>query len=338
MSYQLRPARRSEAKPLIGLYAESGCGKTWSALMLARGFAGTHGRIVMIETESGRGEAYVDVLRGGYEVIPMRDHFSPRDYGEALTVAEEAQPRALIIDSASHEWEGAGGVLSMAAQNQEAGKKGPLVWQVPKLDHARYFMLRLLQTPIPLVIVCMRAKYPMIEQPASEGKREKEWKRSTELVPKQSEDILFELFVHGWIDREHCFHGTKYTRPDLRQVLLDGAPIDYQTGERLAAWAAAGSVAGQVWLPGPPPDVSPAKEPAPAEGAPPASSPPLARAAFVTRILAVLRARAMGPNEKRVIYRHHLGIDTTSPTWGKIELAKLEALATALEHEADGTP
>ncbi len=37
MTYQFRPARRSEAKPLIGLYSESGAGKTYSALILARG-------------------------------------------------------------------------------------------------------------------------------------------------------------------------------------------------------------------------------------------------------------------------------------------------------------
>jgi hypothetical protein len=37
MTYSFRPAKRSEAKPLIGLYAESGAGKTYSALLLARG-------------------------------------------------------------------------------------------------------------------------------------------------------------------------------------------------------------------------------------------------------------------------------------------------------------
>jgi hypothetical protein len=39
-----RPATRTEAKPLIGLYAESGNGKTWSALLLARGFVGPPAR------------------------------------------------------------------------------------------------------------------------------------------------------------------------------------------------------------------------------------------------------------------------------------------------------
>ena len=161
----------------------------------------------MIETEAGRGEAYADVLPGGYDVLPIRGEFSPKAYGEAITAAEGAGLSALIIDSASHEWEGAGGVLSMAATNQAAGKKGPLVWQMPKMDHQRLFMLRLLATPIPLVIICMRAKYPMREIKQANGS--KEWVRSEELDPKQADDILFEMFVHGWIDRAHRFHGTR---------------------------------------------------------------------------------------------------------------------------------
>src|SRR5262249_6120160 len=238
MTYQFRPAKRSEAKPLIGLYSESGCGKTWSSLMLARGFVGEKGRIGMIETESGRGEAYADLLPGGYAVLPIRESFAPSEYGKALTAAEDAKLDALIIDSASHEWEGAGGVLAMAAAAQAAGTKGVLTWQKPKMEHQRHFMLRLMQTPIPLVIVCMRAKYPMIETRNKKG--EKEWVRSEVLEPKQSDDILFEMFVHGWIDREHRLHVTKYTRPDLAQVIRDNEPITIDTGRALAQWAAGG--------------------------------------------------------------------------------------------------
>src|SRR6476660_6924941 len=115
-SSAFRPATRSEAKPLIGLYAESGCGKTWSALLLARGFVGPNGKIGMIETEGGRGEANVGREPvGQYLVRPIRSDFSPQEYGKAITDAEKENLDALIIDSASHEWEGAGGVLAKAA-------------------------------------------------------------------------------------------------------------------------------------------------------------------------------------------------------------------------------
>lgn len=245
MSYRLRKAIRTEAKPLIGFYAESGGGKTKSALLLAKGFCGDMANVCMIETEAGRGEVWAnDPLVGGYNVIPIRGEFSPKNYGAAIDAASEAKTQALIIDSASHEWEGVGGVLGMAAANQEAGRKGPLVWQKPKMEHKREFMLRLQQTPIPLVIVCMRAKYPMVEKKKQGG--EKEWIRSEKLEPIQAEDILFDMFVHGWMDQEtHSFHGTKYTVDDLQQVFIDGQKISVDTGARLAAWAK-GSAAPQA--------------------------------------------------------------------------------------------
>ena len=243
MTYSFRPAKRSEAKPLIGLYAESGAGKTLSALLLARGFAGPTGKVGMIETESGRGEAYADDPRipGGYAVLSLREDFSPRAFGEALSFAEKAELDALILDSASHEWDAVGGVRHMAAMNEEQGKKGMLVWQTPKMDHQRHFMLPLLSTPIPLVVLCMRARYPMEENPTKKG----DWKRGEHLVPYQSDTILFEMFAHGWIDRAHCFHGTKYTREGLREVIRENEPITLETGQRLAAWAKGGATASK---------------------------------------------------------------------------------------------
>ncbi len=231
MTISFRKAVTAQVKPLIGLYAESGRGKTYSALLLAKGFAEDMAQVGMIETESGRGEAFADdPVVGGYCVLSLREDFSPKAYGAAIRAAEQAGLTVLIVDSASHEWEGVGGVLAMAAANQAGGKKGPLVWQQPKIDHQREFMLRLMQTPIPLVIVCMRAKYVMEEvnesflrkwqDSGATGRPPKigDWIRSPDLSPKQSEDILYEMFLHGWIDPEHRLHVTKYTISGLRDI------------------------------------------------------------------------------------------------------------------------
>jgi hypothetical protein len=251
MAYTFEPASRGSAKPLIGIYAESGCGKTYSALLLARGFVGPKGRIGMIETESGRGEAYASPAEypelagpdplANYAVLRLRDNFAPAEYGKALKAAEDATLDALIIDSGSHEWEGPGGVLAMAAKNQET-LSGVLVWQQPKIQHQREFMLRFMQTPIPLVILCMRAKYPMEQvEIEKDGRKKKEWVRSKVLEPKQSEDILFEMFVHGWIDQEHKFHLTKSTSKTLTPVFAEGQMITLETGRQLASWAKGGA-------------------------------------------------------------------------------------------------
>lgn len=251
MSFHFRPAVKSAAKLLIGVYSESGRGKTYSSLLVARGFAGAAGKVGMLETESGRGEIYVDVIPGGYQVCSIAGDFSPAAYGEAITAAESQKLDALIIDSASHEWESIGGVLDMAAKNQADGKKGPLVWQRPKMEHAKHFVLRLMASPIPLIVVNMRAKFPMYQitdkhvaewraaggrgQPPKVG----DWARATILEPKQSDDILYEMLIHGWIDEQHCYHVTKYPKaiPELLDVVKDGEPLSIETGKRLARWA-----------------------------------------------------------------------------------------------------
>ncbi len=248
----IREAQRASAKPLMGLYGESESGKTYTALLVARGFVGPTGRICMIETEAGRGESYAEPseypeLAGtgskNYDVIPLRDDFSPVRYGEAIGLVEKGKYDALIIDSGSHEWEGPGGVLAMADENSKS-MKGVLIWQRPKLAHARHFMLKLMQTPIPLVILNMRAKYPMEEKQKPGGG--KEWVRSTILEPKQSDDILYEMFVHGWIDRAHNFHLNRATSKSLAPVFSGDKPLTLETGRALAAWAKGGAPAAKA--------------------------------------------------------------------------------------------
>jgi hypothetical protein len=315
-----RPATRTEAKPLIGLYAESGNGKTWSALLLARGFVGDAGKIGMIETEGGRGEANVGREPvGQYLVRPIRGNFSPEEYGRAITDAEAAGLDALIIDSASHEWEGAGGVLSMAADNQAKGTKGVLVWQQPKISHQRNFMLRLMQTSIPLVIVCMRAKYPM-------EKKGNDWVRSTVLEPKQAEDILFEMFVHGWIDAEHKLHVTKYTLPELAGVIIDNQPVSIETGRRLAEWAKGGTTS------------SPRSQNAAEQAASPQPLPPPGEAADEISSDEVME------HDKALAAAAEKGTAELTAAWRKLPFAAQDALKAAAKRrygprakEVDGT-
>lgn len=240
MQLVIRPANPGNAKPLIGLYGEGKVGKTTSAALLARGFVGDTGRIIMIETEAGRGEVAAKKVPGAFDVISLQSDFSPEIFGEAIAMAEKAKADALIIDSASAEWEGIGGVLDQAEKKRADGAKGVLVWQQPKISHARHFMLRLLQTPIPLVIVNMRGKYAM-EEVVVNGR--KDWARSKDLQPIQSDGILFDLFFCAWLDREHRVHIWGTNDDTLREVIPEGSIISIQTGRQLRAWSAGGAAA-----------------------------------------------------------------------------------------------
>jgi hypothetical protein len=242
-TFDIRPANRKAIKPLIAMYSESGCGKTYSSLLLARGFVGPAGKIAMIDTESGRGELYADVLPGGYDVLPLVAPYHPSRYSEALARVTSAGYNIVVVDSGSHEWEGTGGVLDLAAEIEERTKRPGLhCWRQPKMEHAK-FILSLLQSPI-TVIVCLRAKYKSRQTKNDQGKTaivKDEW-----TSPIQSEEFIFESTIHGEIMPDHSFRLTKCSHPALKDCFPVNTPITVTHGEKLAAWcegAAAGKAA-----------------------------------------------------------------------------------------------
>lgn len=232
----IRQATRQGVRPIIDLYSESGGGKTYSALLLARGFVGPQGRIVIIDTESGRGELYADVpIFGGYDVLRLDDPFSPKRYIEAIEAVEKSGASIGIIDSGSHEWEGISGVLDMAAENESKSGKGLHVWKGPKMEHA-LFLQKLLRSTIPW-IVCLRAKYKTRQ--IKEAGKKTEIVKDDYLTPIQADDFIFEATIHGEINLKHEFTPHKISHPDLARCVPNGAPITLEHGRLLAQWCEA---------------------------------------------------------------------------------------------------
>lgn len=254
MAFTIRPAQRSDSKALIGLYGQSGSGKTYSALMLARGLVGPTGKIVMIDTESGRGSLYADVIPGGYDVIDIGAPFSPVSYMEALDAAEKAGAECVVIDSISHEWEGVGGVGDMAAQIEaRTGKPGLHCWKEPKLAHQK-MLLKLLQSRTH-VICCLRAKRKS-RQVKNERTGKNEIIKDDFYSPKQDGDFIFEMQVHAEILADHKLRVTKVSHPALASIFKDGVVISEDTGRAMAEWARGGQAR-------PNPYIAPNQQPAP---------------------------------------------------------------------------
>jgi hypothetical protein len=238
VSFQIKPATRTGVKPLIVLYSESGCGKTYSALLLARGISGPGGKIVMGDSESGRGSLYADIPEiGGYQTFDLAAPFSPARYVEAVDAIEQAGAAIGILDSGSHEWEGIGGVLDMAGEIEEkSGKTGLHCWKAPKFEHAK-FVQRLLRTKIPF-IVCLRAKYKSRQKKDDRGKTVIIKDETTS--PIQAEDFIFEATCHAEILPNHSIILTKCSHPSLRNCFPAdrSEPIGIKHGEALAKWCA----------------------------------------------------------------------------------------------------
>ncbi len=228
-------ATRSGVTPLIGCYGESGSGKTYSALLLARGMAGPNGRVGMIDSESRRGSLYADIIAGGYEVNNIESPFTPDSYVKAMEEAFAQKFDVLVIDSMSHEHEGIGGVLDMAAENEhKSGKAGLHNWKVPKFEHAK-MMQFLLRSPIP-IITCIRAKYKTRQ--AKENGRTVIIK-DDHVSPIQAEDFIFELTAHFEVRPDHTIVVTKCSHPDLLKCFPEKGFITVEHGAMIAAWCKA---------------------------------------------------------------------------------------------------
>lgn len=233
--FEIKQATRTGVVPLIDLYSESGCGKTMSALLLARGLVGPTGEIAMIDTESRRGSLYADVIPGGYKVLDLDAPFTPARYIEALQAVFKSGAKVAVVDSMSHEWEGIDGVCDMATTNEKnSGKPGLHNWKTPKMEHQKLVQF-LLRSPIPLVC-CIRAKYKT---------RQKKENGKTIIIrdemtsPIQAEDFIFEATCHAEILPDHSINLTKCSHPSLRECFPTKGPITIQHGELIARWCAA---------------------------------------------------------------------------------------------------
>ena len=255
MSFAIKPAIRSGIRPLVGFYGRSGGGKTRSALLLARGIVGPKGRIVLIDTESGRGSIFADKIQGGYNVIDLDPPFNPLRYVEAI---EEAEKHAdiVVIDSLSHAWAGDGGVLDMQEselyrmakddyKRREACKMA--AWIKPKAELSRLVQNTILRLKLPLVC-CLRGELKTHMGKKQDGRTEvytDEWS-----TPIFDQRFIFEMLVCAECYSEEgkggYLHITKITNEDLFDCLPgEGHQVTIQHGELMAEWSKGGSSPGQ---------------------------------------------------------------------------------------------
>jgi len=244
-SFAFKPAKRQDAKLLIGLASGTGGGKTWSAMALATGIAGGK-RFAVIDTEAGRALHYADNF--AFDHGDLHAPFTPEAYTDAILAADAAGYPVIIVDSMSHEWAGDGGILDMQEaeidrmagdnwQKRESVKMAS--WIKPKGSHKR-MMQKLLQIRAH-VILCFRAE-PKIEMVREDGRMKIVPKATlTGLdgwVPVCEKALPFELTASFLLMADKPGFPRPIKLPEaLRACFPLDRPIDAEAGRRVAAWA-----------------------------------------------------------------------------------------------------
>lgn len=108
---ELSIAKRRQAKIKMAIQGPSGSGKTIGALLIAFGLTKDWSKIAVIDTENHSAALYAHL--GPFSVVNVAAPFYPEKFTKAIKMCEQAGKEVIILDSISHEWEGAGGILEI---------------------------------------------------------------------------------------------------------------------------------------------------------------------------------------------------------------------------------
>lgn len=243
----------------IGLSGGSGTGKTYTALLMARGIAevvsGKKGApIGYVDTENRRAlhykQAFPEMMHFDFKAVDGGGNtvgFGPDRWIDVIDAAEEAKLPVLILDSFSHAWEGVGGVLDLHAttldrltrgDDSKKDQRSQLAWAEVKPKYRR-LIDRIVRAKTN-IIICTRAKPVMQDFKTKQNARPTKTRRKdVPWDPAADGDLMFEMTTMVILDPSApgCpVHQIKVA--DQFKGLLDPRrPMNEATGRAMAEWA-----------------------------------------------------------------------------------------------------
>lgn len=248
MTFTFRPGLRENVGLILGLMGASGSGKTYTAMELATGMIDVLApgkAFAVLDTEARRALHYADQFR--FDHADLRPPFEPRAYADAIKAADDTGYPVILVDSASHEHAGEGGILDMQEAEfarlggREAVKMSS--WIRPKGEH-RKMVSRLLQVRAHLIL-CFRAEEKIEMVKGESGKMEVRKKVTATgidgWVPICEKNLPYELTASFLLlaSRPGIPHPIKLQAQHRHLFALD-QPITRESGRHLAEWARGG--------------------------------------------------------------------------------------------------
>lgn len=188
-------ATKAQAKARIAMHGPAGSGKTYTALEWATVLA-DGGRVAVIDTERNSASLYSD--RFEFDVMSFTPPYHPERLMAILDEAEKEGYSSVVIDSLSHFWSGAGGVLEIVDEAKSRFKGNTYAaWQVGTPLQQK--MIDRILSHHAHIIATMRSKTDW--QVDTDGGRVTPVKLG--LAPQQREGVEYEFTLVLDIDIKH---------------------------------------------------------------------------------------------------------------------------------------
>ncbi len=232
------PARKSKSKLRLALAGPPGSGKTAGALYIAKGLGG---KIALLDTECGSASLYAidpdDPNKNPdgiveFDVEEVSAPYTPEKFVALIKNAETAGYNVLIIDSATHEWNGSGGCLEINETTARAKYRGNTwsAWHDTDPRH-RSFINAMLHSK--MHIICTgRSKTETVQQ-ENDGR-----KSVVKLGMKTEQRNGFDFEFTFVFDIVHDGHYAVASKERTLRPLFGGEPhiITEETGKKILNW------------------------------------------------------------------------------------------------------
>lgn len=231
--FTIEKATKKKLKSRILIEGQSGSGKTYSALVLARNLGK---RICVIDTEDNSASLYADLC--DFDVINMPAPYSINNLLMALEQVESLKYDVIVVDSLSAFWASSGGALEMQAKIAKTTGNSYTAWnditplQNKMLDKILHCKSHIICT------AKVKTDYVMEEYTAKSGKT---CTRPVKIGMKtiQREGLDYEFTVVFRVDRQHLAITEKSRTPifdDFNDIITD------KVGQDLLAWLNDGAI------------------------------------------------------------------------------------------------
>ena len=222
---EFRKAEKRKAKLRLGITGAAGSGKTYGALLIAKGLGG---KTVLLDTENGSGDLYAGIF--DYDVGAITAPYTINKYIEGIQQAEDLGYDIIIIDSLSHAWAGEGGLLEQVDNIASGSRSGNsyTAWRQVTPQHNK--LIEKMLNSSCHIIATMRSKTEYVIVENDKGRKEP---RKVGLAPVQREGMDYEFGVVFDLGQNHIATVSKD-----RTSLFDGQvfTLSEQTGETLRKW------------------------------------------------------------------------------------------------------